>query len=264
MSFILKYLLVKFILKHLLAPKCTAAARPTFFRKSCQNSIMLFLTSPTVEEIAGSLPLGYVWELVAIFIAGLAGGIAGIRKGFDLFGVLVLAWTTSLFGGVLRDVMIGALPPVGIANWRFFVSAVAGGAAAYFLVAYVRKLNRSIIILDAFALALFVWVGTLKGLNNGMGLLASAVVGVLTGIGGGLVRDMLTNQVPLVLSDRQYYAIPACCGAAALVALFSIGWLNVWTSIAVMAGIVAFRLFALKLHLAVPTPQHWLDHRSND
>ena len=225
---------------------------------------MFFSAAPTVEEIAGSLPLGYVLELAAIFIAGLAGGIAGIRKGFDLFGVLVLAWTTSLFGGVLRDVMIGALPPVGIANWRFFVSAISGGAAAYFLVAFVRKLNRSIIILDAFALALFVWVGTLKGLNLGMGLLASAVVGVLTGIGGGLVRDILTNQIPLVLSDRQYYAIPACCGAAALVFLFAIGELNMWSSMFVMAGIVAFRMIALVLHWTVPTPEHWDHHRTAD
>jgi len=224
---------------------------------------MLVCASPTVEEVAGSLPLGYVWELAAIFIAGLAGGIAGIRKGFDLFGVLVLAWTTSLFGGVLRDVMIGALPPVGIANWRFIVSAVSGGAAAYFLVAFVRKINRSIIILDAFALALFVWVGTLKGLNAGMGLLASALVGVLTGIGGGLVRDILTNQVPLILSDRQYYAIPACCGAIALVLLFAIGQLTILTSIMVMAGIVAFRMFALKFHWTVPTPDHWEDHRAH-
>ena len=77
---------------------------------------MGFQAAPTIAEVMESLPLGYVWELVAIFISGLAGGIAGIRKGFDLFGVLVLAWTASLFGGVLRDVMIGAIPPVGIAN----------------------------------------------------------------------------------------------------------------------------------------------------
>jgi len=198
---------------------------------------------------------------VAIFISGLAGGIAGIRKGFDLFGVLVLAWTASLFGGVLRDVMIGAIPPVGIANWRFFVSAISGGMAAYFLVAFVKKINKSIIVLDAFALALFVWVGTLKGLDSGMGLLASAVVGVLTGVGGGLVRDLLTNRVPLILSDRQYYAIPACCGAAAIVLLFAIGQLNLLTSLIVMAGIVAFRLVALKLHWHVPTPQHWEAHQ---
>ena len=225
---------------------------------------MLLSATPSIEEVAASLPLGYVWELVAIFIAGLAGGIAGIRHGMDLFGVLVLAWTTSLFGGVLRDVMIGAIPPVGIANWRFFVAAVSGGAASYFLVALVRKINKPIIVLDAFALALFVWVGTLKGLQNGMGLLASAIVGMLTGIGGGLVRDLLTNQVPLVLSDRQYYAIPACCGAAAIVLLFAIGELNIWTSIFVMVGIVVFRLAALKFRWHVPTPQRWEAHRPKD
>ncbi|MDR2703529.1 MAG: TRIC cation channel family protein [Cellulomonadaceae bacterium] len=222
---------------------------------------MGYAGAPSIQEVVAALPLGYVWELAAISIAGLAGGIAGIRKGFDLFGVLVLAWTTSLFGGVLRDVMIGALPPVGIANWRFFVSAISGGLASYFLVTFVKKINKAIIVLDAFALGLFVWVGTLKGLEYGMGLLASAVVGVLTGVGGGLVRDLLTNRVPLVLSDRQYYAIPACCGAGAFVGLFAIGQLNIFTSIIVMMGIVAFRLVALKLKWHVPTPQHWEPHR---
>jgi len=216
---------------------------------------------PTVHEVATGLPLGYVWESLAIFISGLAGGIAGIRKGFDLFGVLVLAWIASLFGGVLRDVMIGAIPPVGIANWRFVVSAISGGMASYFLVTFVKKINKPIIILDAFALGMFVWLGTLKGLEYNMGLLASALVGVITGVGGGLVRDILTNRVPLILSDRQYYAIPACCGAAAIVILYTYQLLNMWSSIIVMMGIVAFRLVALKLHWRVPTPQRWEPYR---
>ncbi|MCL1799778.1 MAG: TRIC cation channel family protein, partial [Promicromonosporaceae bacterium] len=163
-----------------------------------------------VEAIITNLYLDQILELAAIFISGLAGGIAGIRKGFDMFGVVVLAWVASLFGGVLRDVMIGSIPPVGISNWRFLVAAVAGGVAIFFLYPLVSRRRKSLVVLDAFAMALFVWIGTIKGLEFDMGYLAAAIVGVLTGIGGGVVRDMFTNNMPLVLTDRQYYAIPAC------------------------------------------------------
>jgi uncharacterized membrane protein YeiH len=199
--------------------------------------------------------IDHFFELAAIFIAGLAGGISGIKKNMDIFGVLVLAWTTSLFGGVLRDVMIGSLPPVGISNWRFFVSAVGGGLLVYFIYPWIARHKRSIVVLDAFAMALFVWIGTVKGLQFGMTALPSAVVGVLTGVGGGVVRDLFTDNVPLIFSDRQYYAIPASLGAGVTVLLWNLGWRNYTAGLLVVAGIVAFRLVALKLNWVVPAPQ---------
>jgi uncharacterized membrane protein YeiH len=207
-----------------------------------------------LADLIGALRLDEFFELAAIFISGLAGGLAGIRKGFDVFGVLVLAWAASLAGGVLRDVMIGSIPPVGISNWRFMAASVGGGVVVYFLYPWIMHRHKAIVILDAFALALFVWVGTVKGLEYGMGALASAAAGVLTGIGGGVVRDLFTDNVPLVLADRQFYAIPACVGAAATVLLARVGWLNDWTALLVIAGIAGFRLIALKLHWAVPAP----------
>jgi len=207
-----------------------------------------------VAEVISALRLDAFFELAAIFIAGLAGGLAGIRKGFDFFGVIVLAWTASLFGGVLRDVMIGSIPPVGISNWRFLVAAVAGGVVVFFLYPWIAHRTKAIVILDAFALALFVWIGTVKGLEYGMGGLAAAIVGVLTGIGGGVVRDLFTDNVPLVLADRQFYAIPACVGAAVTVLFARIGWLNDVAALVVVAGIAGFRLIALRLHWAVPVP----------
>ena len=207
-----------------------------------------------VAELITTLRLDLFFELAAIFISGLAGGLAGIRKGLDFFGVLVLAWAASLAGGVLRDVMIGSIPPVGISNWRFMVSAVGGGVVVFFLYPWVAHRTKAIVILDAFALALFVWVGTVKGLEYGMGGLASIVAGLVTGIGGGVVRDLFTDNVPLVLSDRQFYAIPACFGALATVLFYRIGWLNDWAALIVIAGVAGFRLVALKYHWAVPAP----------
>ena len=207
-----------------------------------------------VGELVAQYQLDRFMELVAIFVGGLAGGLAGIRKGFDFFGVLVLAWIAALFGGVLRDVMIGALPPVGISDWTLLVAAVAGGAIVYFLYPKVASQQRAIIILDAFAMALFVWIGTMKGMDRGVGWVAAAMVGVLTGIGGGVVRDLLTGSLPLVLTDRQYYAIPACLGAIATVACYAQGWVGPIAATSVVAGVAGFRLLALKFHWAVPAP----------
>jgi len=207
-----------------------------------------------IAELVGSLHWDLFFELAAIFISGLAGGLAGIRKGLDVFGVLVIAWAASLAGGVLRDVMIGSIPPVGISNWRFLVAAVSGGIVVFFLYPWIAHRTKAIVILDAFALALFVWVGTVKGLEYGMGSLASMFAGVITGIGGGVVRDLFTDNVPLVLTDRQFYAIPACVGAALTVWFFRIGWFNDLASLIVIAGVAGFRLIALKLHWAVPAP----------
>jgi len=150
--------------------------------------------------------------------------------------------------------MIGSIPPVGISNWKFMVSALGGGIVVFFLYPWIAHRTKAIVVLDAFALALFVWVGTVKGLDYGMGSMASAIAGLLTGIGGGVVRDLFTDNVPLVLSDRQFYAIPACVGAITTVLLNRYGGLHDWTAFIVIAGIAGFRLVALKLHWAVPAP----------
>ena len=207
-----------------------------------------------VAEFIITLRFDLFFELAAIFISAVAGGLAGIRKGLDVFGVVVLAWAASLAGGVLRDVMIGAIPPVGISNWRFMLSAVGGGIVVFFLYPWIAHRTKAIVILDAFALALFVWVGTVKGLEYGMGTMASAIAGLVTGIGGGVVRDLFTDNVPLVLSDRQFYAIPACVGAIATVIFARYGLLNDWAALVVIAGVAGFRLVALKFHWAVPAP----------
>lgn len=194
-----------------------------------------------------------VLELAGVFFAALAGGLAGVRKNFDVFGVLVLAWATGLGGGVIRDVLIGATPPVGIANWRFVTTALAAGIMIFFFHPSVERMRRTVIVLDAWALAFFVLLGTTKGLLAGAGPLAAIVVGVLTGIGGGILRDVLVGEVPLVLADRQLYAIPAFLGAGITAALWWAGWLNVWTQIGVVLLVSGIRLVSLRLGWVVPS-----------
>ncbi len=193
-----------------------------------------------------------VLEVVAVFVSAVAGGLAAVRKRFDLFGVLVLAWVCGLGGGILRDVLIGDTPPVGISSWKLVVAAIAAGLATFVLHPGLTRLRRSVIVLDAAALSLFVVQGTAKALDLEAGLLASLVVGVLTGIGGGVLRDMLVGEVPLIFADRQLYAVPAILGAATVVVLWETGWWQWWSALCVVALVFGFRLLSLALGWVVP------------
>ncbi|AEG44534.1 Uncharacterized protein family UPF0126 [Isoptericola variabilis 225] len=191
-------------------------------------------------------------EVLAVFVAAVSGGLAAVRKRFDVFGVLVLAWITGLGGGVLRDVLIGAVPPVGISSWRLVATALAAGVVIFVLHPRVERMRRAIVVLDAAALALFVLQGTVKALELDAGPLASVVVGVLTAVGGGILRDVLVGEVPLIFADRQLYAIPALAGAALTAALWHADLLALWSQVLVVALVLGFRLLSLALGWVVP------------
>jgi uncharacterized membrane protein YeiH len=191
-------------------------------------------------------------ELVGVFVGALSGALAAVRKEFDVFGVLVLAWATGLGGGMLRDVLIGATPPVGISSWTYIVTALLAGVAVLLFHPRVARNRRAVVVLDAGALGVFVLLGTMKALGMGAGPTASIVVGLLTGIGGGILRDILVSEVPLVLADRRLYAIPALLGAGLTAALWRAGWLNVATQAAVVVLVIGFRLLSLRLGWVVP------------
>ena len=152
------------------------------------------------------------------------------------------------------DVLIGTTPPVGISNWKFVVTALTAGVVIFFLHPSVARMRRTVIVLDAWALGFFVLLGTTKGLAAGAGPLASVTVGVLTGIGGGVLRDILVGEVPLVLADRQLYAIPAFLGAGITAVLWATGWLSLWTQVGVVLLVSGIRLVSLRLGWVVPTP----------
>src|SRR5688500_14601761 len=151
------------------------------------------------RPVTPAVPIEPVLEILAVFVGALSGGLAAVRKQFDVFGVLVLAWAAGLGGGVLRDVLIGATPPVGIADWRLIAAACLGGAVMYLFHPGLQRARRMIAVLDAGALALFTVAGTIKGAELGAGPVAAVCVGGLTGVGGGVLRDLLTGEVPAVL-----------------------------------------------------------------
>ncbi|WP_233549763.1 trimeric intracellular cation channel family protein [Cellulomonas rhizosphaerae] len=200
------------------------------------------------------LPMEPVLEVIGVFVGALSGALAGVRKQFDVFGILALGWAAGLGGGLLRDVLIGAVPPVGISDWRLVVTALVGGLAMYFFHPRLERARRSIVLLDAGALALFTVVGAIKGLEHGTTLIAAIFVGVLTGVGGGVLRDLLTGEVPVVLHHRQLYAIPALLGASAIAVLWKLDLATTGAAVTVVVGIFALRVVALRFQVEAPGP----------
>ncbi|WP_309134863.1 TRIC cation channel family protein [Cellulomonas sp.] len=200
------------------------------------------------------LPYVALLEAAGVLVSAASGAVAAVRKQFDVFGILVLAWVTGLGGGVLRDVLLGAVPPVGISDPWLVVAALAGGVLMYFGHPRLERARRTVVVLDAGALALFTAVGTLKGLTLDATPLAAIAVGVLTGVGGGVLRDLLTGEVPVVLHHRQLYAIPALVGATAMVVLWYADVTGPVVTAAVAAGVFGLRLVALRYRLSAPGP----------
>lgn len=157
-----------------------------------------------------------VLDLVGIFVFAISGALVAVRKDLDLFGVLVLAGTTGLGGGFLRDVLIGATPPAALDDWRYLVVPVAAGLVTFVFHGALGRIERQVAVFDAFGLSLFCVAGSLKALDYGLGPVSAALMGMVTGIGGGMVRDVLAGRVPVIFRG-ELYATPALAGAAVVV-----------------------------------------------
>jgi uncharacterized membrane protein YeiH len=158
-----------------------------------------------------------VLDLTGIFVFAISGGLVGVRKGLDVFGVLVLAGATGLGGGFIRDLSIGDVPPAALADWRYLVVTVAAGLLTFWFHPALGRMERLVTVFDAFGLGLFCVAGALKALDYGLGPVPAALMGALTAVGGGVVRDVLAGRVPVVLRS-ELYATPALVGAALAVA----------------------------------------------
>ena len=158
-----------------------------------------------------------VLDLTGIFAFALSGGLVGVRKRLDVFGVLVLAAATGLGGGFIRDLLIGDVPPAALADWRYLVVPVVAGLVTFWFHPTLGRMERLVTVFDAFGLGLFCVVGALKAVDHGLGPLPAALMGVVTAVGGGVVRDLLAGRVPVVLRS-ELYATPALVAALLAVA----------------------------------------------
>lgn len=161
-----------------------------------------------------SLP--YALDLVGTFVFALSGAVAGVRQRLDLFGVLVLSFVAANTGGIIRDILIGVVPPGAINDWHYLgVSLIAGTVTFYFPAAIIHRWNP-VLLFDAAGLSLFAVTGAQKALVHGLNPVMATLLGMLTGIGGGMARDVLLAEIPTVLR-ADLYAVAALVGAAIVV-----------------------------------------------
>ncbi|MGN2250220.1 trimeric intracellular cation channel family protein [Frateuria edaphi] len=157
-----------------------------------------------------------VLDLFGTFVFALSGALVAVRRGLDLFGVLVLSFAASSAGGITRDLLIGATPPAAIEDWRYLGVSLLAGLLTFFRYADIERMRNPMQLSDAAGLALFAVAGAQKALAYDLPPGMAALLGMLTGIGGGMLRDVLVSDIPAVLR-AELYAVAALAGAGVVV-----------------------------------------------
>lgn len=189
-------------------------------------------------------------NLAATFVFGFSGGLAAVRARLDLFGVLVLAAVVALAGGITRDVLIG-VPPETFRDGRYLAAAGAAGVVCFFARPTLDRLHRAVLVFDAIGLSLFCVTGASKAVTFGLGPTQATILGAVTGIGGGILRDVLLREVPTVLRS-ELYAIPALGGAAVVALAHQAGSDNGAYALVGAALCLVVRLIGLRYRLNIP------------
>ena len=194
-------------------------------------------------------------DLVGTFVFALSGATAGSRRRLDIFGVLVLSFVAANSGGIVRDVLIGATPPAAISDWRYLAVSILAGLAIFFWYPVVNRLRNAVLIFDGAGLALFCVAGAQKALVFGLEPEMAALLGMLTGIGGGIARDVLLSDVPAVFRS-DIYAVAALAGASVVVIGDALHLPTTATACAGAALCFGLRLAAIRFGWHLPTARH--------
>jgi uncharacterized membrane protein YeiH len=196
-----------------------------------------------------------VLEFAGTFVFALSGAAAGVKYRLDLFGVLVVSFATATAGGITRDVLIGAVPPAALRDWRYFGISILAGLLVFFSAPRPERqlpLRNLVMTFDAAGLALFAVSGAQKALGYGLHPVAAALLGMLTAIGGGMLRDVLVSDIPAVLRS-DLYAVAALAGAIVVVAGHVLNAAPAGSAVAGAAVCFGIRLVALRRGWRLPT-----------
>jgi uncharacterized membrane protein YeiH len=208
-----------------------------------------------------------VLDLIGTFVFALSGATTGVKHRLDIFGVLVLSFAVGTFGGIARDVMIGAIPPASIRDWRYLAVSLFAGVITFFWYPVVDRLKNPVLVFDGAGLALFAVSGAQKALVYGINPVMAALMGMLTGIGGGMTRDVLVAEIPTVLR-ADLYAVAALAGAGVVVIGNQLRLPSIPVTIAGALLCFGMRLLALRWgwRLPIARPGRWRepDDRKDD
>lgn len=196
--------------------------------------------------------LPYLLDLAGTFVFALSGGMAGVRHRLDVFGVLVISFAAATAGGIARDLLIGAVPPGAISDWHYLAAALAAGIVAFYFPSAIMRRAKAVLLFDAAGLALFAVSGASKALLHGASPVMATLLGMLTGIGGGMARDVLLSEIPIVLR-ADLYAVTALAGAATVVIGDSLSLPAAPVQICGLVLCFGLRVVAIQYAWALPT-----------
>lgn len=196
-----------------------------------------------------------VLDLAGTLVFALNGALTAIRVArLDIVGVLTLGMITALGGGVIRDVLLGDLPPATFEDWRYLTTAAGGALVAFVFGRYLGRLAVPIEVFDAVGLSVFAVTGAAKAMTMGIGPIQAMILGTITAVGGGTLRDVLVRRVPSVMSEG-LYAIPAFLGAAVTVGAFALGIYALPAALVAFAVCFVIRLGGMRYKLNAPAPR---------
>lgn len=209
------------------------------------------LTAAFKEYATGTL---LVLDLIGTFVFAISGAVVGVKRRLDIFGVLVISFAAASAGGITRDLLIGFVPPAAIGDWRYMAASVLGGLLIFVWFPRSQRTARVrnfVLLFDAGGLALFAVTGTQKALGFGLHPLMAPLLGMLTGIGGGMLRDVLVAEIPQVLRS-DLYAVAALAGAVVVVIGHQLGVAPVMAAVLGAAICFGLRLIAIRRRWQLP------------
>jgi len=191
-------------------------------------------------------------ELIGTFAFALSGATVGARRQLDLFGVLVLSFAAATAGGIVRDALLGATPPVALANWRYLGVAMFAGLITFYRYRDVERMRNPVQFFDAIGLGLFAVSGAAKAIAYGLGPAGAILLGIVSGVGGGVARDMLVAEVPSILRRGELYAVAAALGASVVVAGDALNLLSTPLAVGGASACFALRYFSIRKRWMLP------------
>ncbi|MGF6651153.1 putative membrane protein YeiH [Paraburkholderia youngii] len=195
-----------------------------------------------------------ILDLIGTFVFAISGAVAARQRRLDLFGIVVIAFMVACGGGIVRDVCIGAIPPAGLSNWRYLATALAASAVTILAYPQVRRMRQPVLFFDAIGLGLFAVSGAQTALTYGHNAELAILLGVVSAVGGGVMRDVVLSRVPAIL-EREIYASAALFGAAVQVGFSYAGWTDWWTPWFATLACMLVRLASLRYGWRLPVFQ---------
>ena len=196
-----------------------------------------------------------VLDLLGIFVFAVSGCVVAVRQRFDVVGLVALGTVTGLAGGIARDLLIGEIPPVALREWEWLVVPIVAAIVVAVLPGVVERLSQPVLVFDAAGLGLFAAVGASRAVDAPVSIPAAVLVGAISAIGGGLLRDVLAGEVPQIFSaNSKLYAIPATVGASVVVIGDELELADTPVQIVAAAITFGFRMAALRFGWHAPIP----------